>query len=68
MDEGMILHGRREVNIDAFCNFSFRYILCVVIYLFPVRERIFAQSLPTKEDEQIQRAMVQMWTDFARTG
>lgn len=39
-----------------------------VIYLFPVRKRMFPTALPTKEEEKVQKAMIQMWTDFARTG
>lgn len=39
-----------------------------VIYLFPQRDFLFPTTLPTKEEEQVRKAMVQMWTDFARTG
>lgn len=37
-------------------------------YLFPVRERLFPTTLPTKEDEDVRKAVIQMWIDFARTG
>lgn len=39
-----------------------------VIYLFPQRDFLFPTTLPTKEEEEVRKAMVQMWTDFARTG
>lgn len=39
-----------------------------LIFLFPQRDYIFPNTLPTKEEEIVRKAMVQMWTDFARTG
>lgn len=38
------------------------------LYLFPVREKFFPTTLPTKGDEDVRNAMIQLWTDFARTG
>ena len=38
------------------------------LYFFPVREDVFPNSLPTKEDEEMRKSLVQMWVDFARTG
>lgn len=38
------------------------------IFLFPMRERRFKTSFPTRDEEQVRKAMLQMWTDFARTG
>lgn len=38
------------------------------IFLFPLREQRFKTSLPTKDEDQVRRAMVQMWVDFVRTG
>lgn len=38
------------------------------MYLFPVRENTFPHSLPTKEDEEVRKAILQMFMDFARTG
>lgn len=37
-------------------------------YLYPTRGVRHMTTLPTKEDEQIQKAMIKMWVDFARTG
>lgn len=39
-----------------------------VLYMFPRRETIFPHSLPTKEDEEIREAILQLFVDFARTG
>lgn len=33
-----------------------------------MREKLFPTTLPTKEDEEMRKAMIQMLTDFARTG
>lgn len=38
------------------------------LYLEPVREKKFPMTLPTREDEQIREAMVELWVNFARTG
>lgn len=38
------------------------------LYLFPVREDTFPHSLPTKEDEEVRKAILQSFIDFARTG
>lgn len=40
------------------------------LYLFPDRTIFYAfmQTLPTKEEVQVRKAMVEMWTNFARTG
>lgn len=38
------------------------------LYLFPVREKLFPTTLPTEGDEEVRKAMIQMLTDFARTG
>lgn len=39
-----------------------------VLYMFPIREAFFSNTLPTKEDEQVREAVVQLFVDFARTG
>lgn len=39
-----------------------------IIYLHPVRENFFSNSLPTKEDEEMRESFVKLWVDFARTG
>lgn len=40
------------------------------LYLFPDRTIFYAfmQTLPTKEEVLVRKAMVEMWTNFARTG
>lgn len=38
------------------------------LYFYPVREKLFSNALPTKEDEIMRESMVQMWVNFARTG
>lgn len=38
------------------------------IYLFPSREIDFPETLPTKGEDQIREAMIEMWINFARTG
>lgn len=39
-----------------------------VLYLFPIRKLLFPTTLPTKDEDEVRKAMVNMWTDFARTG
>lgn len=39
-----------------------------VLYLFPQRDFLFPTTLPTKDEDEVRKAMVEMWTDFARTG
>ncbi|XP_031636223.1 venom carboxylesterase-6-like [Contarinia nasturtii] len=38
------------------------------LYFFPKREKLFSNSLPTKEDDEMRKSLIQMWVDFARTG
>lgn len=38
------------------------------LYFFPVRETSFPTTLPTKEDEEMRKALILMWIDFAKTG
>lgn len=40
------------------------------LYLFPDRQVFFGfmRTLPTKEELQVRKAMIEMWTNFARTG
>lgn len=38
------------------------------LYLFPVREKRFSNTLPTDDEEKITKAMIKMWGNFARTG
>lgn len=38
------------------------------IYLFPSRMADFPKTLPTRNGEQLQKAMIEMWVNFARTG
>ncbi|XP_031616881.1 cholinesterase 2-like, partial [Contarinia nasturtii] len=37
-------------------------------YFFPKRDTVFSNSLPTKEDDEMRKSLIQMWVDFARTG
>lgn len=37
-------------------------------YLFPVGRSLFPNALPTKRDREIQKALVDLWVNFARTG
>ncbi|XP_055308049.1 juvenile hormone esterase isoform X2 [Sitodiplosis mosellana] len=37
-------------------------------YLFPIADGLFISALPTKEDEQVRKAITQLWVNFARTG
>nr|AXB38858.1 juvenile hormone esterase [Sitodiplosis mosellana] len=38
------------------------------LYFFPVREKLFPYAIPTKEDEEMRKSLVQLWVDFSRTG
>lgn len=37
-------------------------------YLFPIADGLFISALPTKEDEQVRKAITELWVNFARTG
>ncbi|XP_031627736.1 venom carboxylesterase-6 [Contarinia nasturtii] len=37
-------------------------------YLFPIADGLFISALPTKEDEEIRKAITQLWVNFASTG
>lgn len=37
-------------------------------YLFPIADSLFISALPTKEDEEIRKGIVELWVNFARTG
>lgn len=37
-------------------------------YLFPIGRSLFYNSLPTKEDEKIRKALTELWVNFARSG
>lgn len=39
-----------------------------LLYLYPMREQSFQDSLPTEQDEQLRVVMVEMWTNFIITG
>lgn len=38
------------------------------LYLFPVREELFPNAIPTKDDEEMRESIVKLWVDFATTG
>ncbi|XP_031628536.1 liver carboxylesterase 1-like [Contarinia nasturtii] len=38
------------------------------LHFFPISKKLFSNSLPTKEDDELRKSLVQMWVDFARTG
>lgn len=37
-------------------------------YLFPMGRSFFYNSLPTKEDVEVRKALIELWVNFARTG
>lgn len=39
-----------------------------MFFLFPMREYHFPSAMPTKEEENIRKSMVEMWVNFIQTG
>lgn len=39
-----------------------------MFFLFPMREHHFPSAMPTEEEENIRKSMVEMWVNFIQTG
>lgn len=37
-------------------------------YLFPLGKSLFVSAAPTKQDEKIRQALLELWVNFANTG